>query len=332
MRKVCLVFSIIDSFDCLNAFEHAFKEIGYETETIKIPNTWISELNRNYVHNLKRLLKEKSKTQFVIFSPQSTELFLKEADFTLIYSAYRSWFNPEKMRVIPHLWTPVRSPVSVDYLRWTRKPPLRIGFMGRFYSSSRLGNFVLNSPASLKRWLLRGAFLKYPGTIALMNELGLPVTGVNTFARIETTQILKENRTKYKSVELDIVEKQGFGASEQELNEYVSHLERSTYIVCPRGTENYSFRIYEALGRGKIPVIIDTDIVLPKEINWDHLSIRIPYESLGTLYDVILRDYELRSESDFIERQAAAFSSFAELRTMRWVKNLAKELEAAMHH
>jgi hypothetical protein len=165
-----------------------------------------------------------------------------------------------------------------------------------------------------------------------MNELGLPVTGVNTFARIETTQILKENRTKYKSVELDIVEKQGFGASEQELNEYVSHLERSTYIVCPRGTENYSFRIYEALGRGKIPVIIDTDIVLPKEINWDHLSIRIPYESLGTLYDVILRDYELRSESDFIERQAAAFSSFAELRTMRWVKNLAKELEAAMHH
>jgi hypothetical protein len=53
-----------------------------------------------------------------------------------------------------------------------------------------------------------------------------------------------------------------------------------TYVVCPRGTENYSFRIYEALGRGKIPVIIDTDMVLPKEIDWDHLSIRIPYESL----------------------------------------------------
>jgi hypothetical protein len=103
-------------------------------------------------------------------------------------------------------------------------------------------------------------------------------------------------------------------------------LQRNTYIVCPRGTENYSFRIYEALNSGRIPVIIDTDIVLPEQIDWRRLAIVVPYDSLKRIYDIILNDYELRSTEEFLERQQKAFSTMLSLRTMSWVTDVADKL------
>ena len=327
MRKICLVFLVDDNFDCLTVLEQALREIGFEVETYKIPYLW--NFSRNYVNRLKALLREKSKEQFLIFSPQSTELFLKEADFSLIYSAYRSWFDHTKMRVIPHFWTPVRPPESIDHLRWTSKPPLRIGFRGQSYTISRLSNIVLKLPMHLKQWLLRGSYLRYAGIIALMNDLGLSIKTINAFSRIETIEILKANKEKYENIEFDIIERRAFNGSEVEISKYINHLERNTYIVCPRGTENYSYRIYEALSRGKIPVIIDTDCVLPKEIDWDYLSVRVPYGSLDKIRETVLHDYKSRSAPEFVARQKQAFSAMADLRTMRWVKELAKEVGVA---
>ena len=102
VRKVCLVFLINENFDILTSFERAYREIGFEVKSIRLANVWISGLNRKYVRDLKLLIKEKkSQGKFLVFSPQSTELFLKDADLTLIYSGYRTWFDPQKMRVIP---------------------------------------------------------------------------------------------------------------------------------------------------------------------------------------------------------------------------------------
>ena len=326
VSKICLVFFCNESFDCLTSFERAFKELNYDVESIRIPNIWITEISRKNMSELRALITEKkSQGQFVVFSPQSTELFLDEPDLTITYSAYQSWFNPTKMRVIPHLWTPVRQAASIDELRWKSKPALRIGFMGRLHTSSRLATLAVKFPMRLKRWLIRGAYLKHPSVVALTNDIGLSVTAINAFARMETIQVFKTFRSMH-DVELDITEKARFDGSTQELDAYINHLDRNTYIVCPRGTENYSFRIYEALSRGRVPVIIDTDIVLPKEINWDFLSIRVPYECLDNIYDFILRDYQMRTESEFLRRQQEAFSSMAELRTMRWVKELANEV------
>ncbi len=182
----------------------------------------------------------------------------------------------------------------------------------------------------LKRWLLRASYLQSARLVARLNEMAIPIGLINTFTRIELIRILRDNRSKFVEVELDIVERQRFDGSERELNEYIDHLERNTYILCPRGAENYSFRIYETLNRGRIPVIIDTDIVLPKELDWDRLSIRVPYDCLGSIYDIILRDYNSRTEPEFLARQKLAFATMAELQTMSWVKNLASELSSVI--
>jgi Exostosin family len=324
VRKICLVGLFDQSCDFLISLERALSEFGFEVETHKIPYVWA--FGRDYVNKLKILLKKKSQEQFLIFSPETTELFLKEADFTIIYSAYRSWFDQKKMRVIPHVWTPVRPPKSIDHLTWTGKPLLRIGFMGRSYTNSRLSNIAAKFPVQLKQWLLRGSYLRNAAMIGLMNDQGFSIKAINAFSRTETMNVLRAKKENYRNVALDIIEKRAFNGSEQDKNEYINHLERNTYIICPRGTENYSFRAYEVLSRGRIPVIIDTDVVLPKEIAWDCLSVKVPYDSLDGIYDIISRDYESRSGSDFIVRQKKAFTSMTELRNMRWIKDLANEV------
>ena len=46
-------------------------------------------------------------------------------------------------------------------------------------------------------------------------------------------------------------------------SEYVNHMIKSDLILCCRGAGNFSYRLYECMSLGKIPVIINTDIALP---------------------------------------------------------------------
>jgi exostosin family protein len=328
MPRICLVFLVGEGFDCSSIFERALKDLGCSVDTVRIPNRWIHSISAQYLNDLRAVIAEKSRDSFVIFSPQSTELFLRQADFTILYSAYRSWFDAKRMRVIPHLWTPIKPPQDASPLLWQGKPPLRIGFMGRDYTNSRVVNFIQKLPRALKKWLLRGRYLRYPGLVTFMNRCGVSAGPINAFARIETLDALFKRAREFPDIQLDIVTRERFGGSEDELSKFAAHLDRNTYILCPRGTENYSYRIYETLSRGRIPVIIDTDMVLPQEIDWDALSIRIPYDSLHRLQEIVMQDYT-RSPADFAARQKAAMSAMEKLQSMRWVDVIAAELSAA---
>jgi len=326
VRKVCLIFFVTEIFDSSVPFERAFIEAGFEVEVVRVPNIWLPDLTRRYINDLEAVIrKKKSQGYFVIFCPQSTELFLKEPHLTITYSAYRSWFDAARIRVIPHVWTPVKPPDSLEWIRWADKPRLRIGFMGRSYGTSRLVKVLMKSPMMFKQWLLKGNHLRRPEIIALLNNVK-PFTTFNAFPRMETIETLIAKKQYYEEIELDITPRHSFERLEQHYRDYTSHLEYCTYVVCPRGIENYSYRIYEALNRGRIPVIIDTDVVLPKEIDWDQVSIRVPYESLDRIYDMILHDYHSRSDTDFIARQERAFATMAELQAMGWIRNLVGEL------
>lgn len=53
-------------------------------------------------------------------------------------------------------------------------------------------------------------------------------------------------------------------------NEFVNNIKNSDYTVCARGGGNFSYRIYETLMSGRIPIFIDTDCVLPYDfiVDW----------------------------------------------------------------
>lgn len=327
MRKVCIVCLAHDSFDVAGILGAALTKRGVELEIVRIPYFGLYDLTYERLRNLQAALREKSSGAFVIFFSDTTEIFLDEADLLLCYSAYRSWFDPRRMRVIPHLWTPVAAPENVDSLTWNGKPPLRIGFMGRTHITSRLAKFVMTFPAAIKQWLIEGRYLQHPRRIALLRSLGFSVLNLTAFPRIETMQALRAAHERSAGqAELEIVERQAFTGTEQETLDYKEHLKENTYIICARGSENYSFRLYETLNYGRVPVIIDTDMVLPKEIDWKRLAVIVPYRSRDTVYEAIVQDYQSRSGADFVARHHAAISTMAELRNMQWLESLADEV------
>lgn len=62
----------------------------------------------------------------------------------------------------------------------------------------------------------------------------------------------------------------------QLVKEFEDNIVESHFTVCNRGAGAFSMRLYQVLSAGRIPVLIDTDMILPfcDDINWDEISVR----------------------------------------------------------
>jgi hypothetical protein len=58
---------------------------------------------------------------------------------------------------------------------------------------------------------------------------------------------------------------------------------RSKFVLCPRGHGTSSFRLYETMSAGRVPVIIADDWVPPIGPRWDEISIRWPEAHIDDL-------------------------------------------------
>lgn len=62
---------------------------------------------------------------------------------------------------------------------------------------------------------------------------------------------------------------------------------RSNFVLCPRGHSTSSFRLYETLSAGRVPVIIADAWVPPAGPRWDEFSIRWPEALISQLPDYL---------------------------------------------
>jgi hypothetical protein len=87
--------------------------------------------------------------------------------------------------------------------------------------------------------------------------------------------------------------------------EYVQNLFDGDYGLCARGGGNFSYRLYETLCCGRIPLFIDTDCVLPWDgfVDWGEHCVWVDESQAGEA-GAILADFHARiSPDDFAERQ-----------------------------
>jgi hypothetical protein len=94
--------------------------------------------------------------------------------------------------------------------------------------------------------------------------------------------------------------------------EYLENLQNADFTLAPKGDPNTSTRFFEALSLGRIPILIDTETVLPleKEIDYDSFILRVPHTEMHTLPGRILDLYESLSDDEFIRMQARARDAF----------------------
>ena len=96
----------------------------------------------------------------------------------------------------------------------------------------------------------------------------------------------------------------------QARREYYNNLLSGGFAFCSRGAGNFSYRFYEALSFGRIPILIDTDCELPFErdnnIQWDNHIIRIPeneFFNLNKMDFISLIDSKLDKLSPSMNRR-----------------------------
>ena len=116
-------------------------------------------------------------------------------------------------------------------------------------------------------------------------------------------------------LEADFVLRRGFwgGASQapsslrHARDEYVRNMLDSDYVLCVRGIGNFSYRLYETLSMGRIPVFVDTDCVLPLEfdVDWREHCVWVDESEIDQIGDRVLEFHESVDDDEFEERQHA---------------------------
>lgn len=88
---------------------------------------------------------------------------------------------------------------------------------------------------------------------------------------------------------------------------YVRNMLDSDYVLCVRGIGNFSYRLYETLSVGRIPVFVDTDCVLPLdfEIDWRDYCVWVDESEIGQIGERVLEFHESIAEGEFEELQRA---------------------------
>lgn len=86
---------------------------------------------------------------------------------------------------------------------------------------------------------------------------------------------------------------------------FVENMASSDYVLCVRGSSNFSLRLYETLSAGRIPVFIDTDCSLPFDthIDWKKYCVWIDEADVASLPEKLASYHDDLSRDDFEERQ-----------------------------
>jgi hypothetical protein len=110
--------------------------------------------------------------------------------------------------------------------------------------------------------------------------------------------------------------------------EYIDNSINSDFVLCIRGAGNFSYRLYETMSLGRIPLVIDTDIDLPFEdfISYEDKILKIKLEDINSIEEKIINywnnilDYE-KLQSDIIDFWKSHLSPVGFIKTVNHFKN-----------
>jgi hypothetical protein len=87
--------------------------------------------------------------------------------------------------------------------------------------------------------------------------------------------------------------------------QFVNNMINSDYILCTRGSGNFSYRLYETLSCGRIPVFVNTDCMMPFEqwIDWKRYCVWVEDDELPYIGDLIREFHDRLTPQQFQDLQ-----------------------------
>lgn len=179
-------------------------------------------------------------------------------------SAFRSRLRPHERIAtgcVPDL-VGERTPDDPDTVPWAPVPA--VGFIGHVASGLRSLGYLRRGWQHYYGFTLRERVLRElersatskADLLRRSRNLGPPMTGVDRDASIRSMR-----------------------------REYVRSVFANPYSLCVRGAGNWSYRLFESLSAGRIPLLVDTDCALPleDEVPWESHLCRVPIGKLASI-------------------------------------------------
>lgn len=94
--------------------------------------------------------------------------------------------------------------------------------------------------------------------------------------------------------------------------DFLHSMKDTDFVLAPKGDGNYSNRFLEALAMGRIPVLIDTDVVLPFEetIDYSKIMVRVPMNRIKDTPKYIREFYDPLTQEEWEAKQRLARKTY----------------------
>jgi len=135
-----------------------------------------------------------------------------------------------------------------------------------------------------------------------------------------------------KSLNTNFIFRKGFWAPEIQdkkiaRQQYFDNIKNSLFVLCMRGAGNFSYRLYETMASGRIPIIINSDLQLPFEnlLNWKEFSVIIEKEEIKFLDLIIEYFLENKNIEELCYKNQTIWEEY--LSPHGFIRNIKKEIE-----
>lgn len=129
--------------------------------------------------------------------------------------------------------------------------------------------------------------------------------------RISPSMTLRGNAVRAllasSAIEPKIILRRRFGgnATQRQRDEFAHNMLASDYALVARGNGNFSFRLYEAMSAGTIPVFLDTDCCLPFDdvIPYRELFVWVPANDVSRVAEHVMEYHSRLDDRSLNERR-----------------------------
>ncbi len=251
--------------------------------------------------------EQQSGKPVVLFYPYDPEInrFVREIPFTnpliFAYSAFQS-SRPDNLKSMPaFIRDPLQdyggkvavrekgakavigfcgfaAPLALPWGKYRLQEEIRL-LMYRFNLLSILGKDAFHAPRAL-------AFKKIMGSGRVVANFI-----VRTYSAFDSTNgIMGETQTK---------------SATDFRREYFDNIVSSDYVLCGRGNGNFSYRFYETLALGRIPVFVNTDSPLPFEdqIDWNKYCVWVNENEIFRIDTIVQKFHDKADKRQFAQLQ-----------------------------
>ena len=267
-----------------------------EASFLLIPYDFFSiEKEEEYLREAERLSLEHDKKILVFdYSDFDRDINVKNS---LIFrtSKYRSTLKENEF-IIPIIIEDLGKRYGVTFRE--KKTKLVVGFAG--WAAVSVWQYI--------KFFIKELPIRF---LSVFNECyKVNIKGI--FWRIKTNKILKNSSLVTTNF---LIRKSYSGhvmTAENNLDvlrkEFINNLINSDYILIIRGDANAATRFYEALSLGRIPLILDTDLIFPFEdiIDYRKFCIFVDFRDVGRIDKIIRKFHDSITNERFIEMQKNA--------------------------